>query len=332
MSPASLASSVEWAQSALMEIEHLAATEAKVFDKEVYTNPSVWTVPDHPASQASTKGRAKEEYAHLALSGSDVAEVERLREIEGLADRVEEAQEAAGGWAADNGGWAADAGGSAALAASWAQTARARKSEEAGVASAGESGDFLGRGWGRPPAQGETAQLLLREDAGGAERHAVKSGVCVEEAVLLALQGAQQALCSQLQHLRACLKTKCDLMQTYQDKMAPLAKGKALELISSLETMLVKLKRQVLLALLLALLLAILPPLAALSCESSLSHASAYSACLHLWRIQPAGCKVLLAKQREVEGPARTFHARCGVRGTCWRESWDLQGLRLSRR
>ena len=96
MSPASLASSVEWAQSALMEIEHLAATEAKVFDKEAYTNPSVWAVADHPASQVSTKGRATEEYAHLALSGSDVAELERLREIEGLADRVEEAREAAG--------------------------------------------------------------------------------------------------------------------------------------------------------------------------------------------------------------------------------------------
>lgn len=263
MSPGSLASSVEWAQSALMEIEHLAATEAKVFDKEAYTNPSVWAVADHPASQVSTKGRAKEEYAHLALSGSDVAELERLREIEGLADRVEEAREAAGGWAAAAGGSAASE-----------EKERACKSEEAGVASAGESGDFLGRGWGRPPAQGETAQLMLREDAGGAERHAVKSGVGVEEAVLLALQGAQQALCSQLQHLRACLKTKCDLMQTYQDKMAPLAKGKALELISSLETMLVKLKRQVLLAL--------LPPLAALSCESPLSHASAYYVCLHL--------------------------------------------------
>jgi hypothetical protein len=250
-----------------MEIEHLAATEAKVFDKEAYTNPSVWAVADHPASQVSTKGRPKEEYAHLALSGSDVAELERLREIEGLADRVEEAREAAGGWAAADGG-------SAASAASLAQTERACKSQEAGVASAGESGDFLGRGWGRPPAQEETAQLMLREDAGGAERHAVKSGVGVEEAVLLALQGAQQALCSQLQHLRACLKSKSDLMQTYQDKMAPLAKGKALELISSLETMLVKLKRQVLLAL--------LPPLAALSCESSLSHASAYYVYLHL--------------------------------------------------
>jgi hypothetical protein len=273
VSPASLASSVEWAQSALMEIEHLAATEAKVFDKEAYTNPSVWAVADHPASRASTGGRPKEEYScpkeeysHLALSRSDVAEVERLRQIEGLASMVEasmaeEPREAAGAWAAADGGSAASA--------RWAQTQRerARKSEdmtseEAEVASAGESGDFLGRGWGRPPAQGETAQIMLREDARGAERHAVKSGVGVEEAVLLALQGAQQALCSQLQHLRACLKTKCDLMQTYQDKIAPLAKGKALELISSLETMLVKLKRQVLLPPFL--------PLAPLSCESSL--------------------------------------------------------------
>lgn len=257
MSPASLASSVHWAQSALMEIEHLAATEAKVLDKEAYTTSSAWAkakqplavqehplaVQEHPSSIASTKDRPKEEYAHdtshLALPGLDIAELELQRESKGLADRDEEAREAAGGSAA----------------AERAQAACARKSEEAGVASAGESGDFLGRGWGvAAPAKGEEAQLMLREGAGGTELHAVKSasksGVGVEEAVVLALQGAQQALCLQLQHLRTCLSRKCDLMHTYQDKMVSLAKGKALELMSSLETMLVKLKRQVFLALL----------------------------------------------------------------------------------
>ena len=95
MSPASLVSSVEWAQSALMELEHLAAAEAKVLDKEAYTNPAVCDTaggPDHSyrgalADTSSDASDTSDAYAHPALSESDLAEIRRLREIEGLEGR-----------------------------------------------------------------------------------------------------------------------------------------------------------------------------------------------------------------------------------------------------
>ena len=212
MSPASLASSVEWAQSALMEIEHLAATEAKVLDKEAYTNPAVCDTADGPDQHASATDTsdacdafdAAGAYAHPALSGSDLAEIQRLREMEGL---VGGEQEACDGLA--------------------------RASAVAGLVA--------------PPH-------LLREAQGVAACEAGRRGVGVEEEVLLSLQGAQQALCSQLQHLRSCLKQKCDAMQSYHLSTHKGLQGISQQLISSLETMQAKLKRQVSLLSLLSLL------------------------------------------------------------------------------
>ena len=195
MSPASLASSVEWAQSALMEIEHLAATEAKVLDKQAYTNPAVCDTTDGPdqhnsATDTSDACDATDAYAQPALSVSDILEIQRLREMEGLQGGEQDSSDAF------------------AL---------------------------------------ESAAPSLREAQGVAACEAGRRKVGVEEEVLLSLQGAQQALCSQLQHLRSCLKKKCEMMQSYQNKLAPHKglQGISQQLISSLETMQAKLKRQV---------------------------------------------------------------------------------------
>ena len=56
-----------------MEIEHLAATEAKVLDKQAYTNPAVCDTTDGPdqhnsATDTSDACDATDAYAQPALS------------------------------------------------------------------------------------------------------------------------------------------------------------------------------------------------------------------------------------------------------------------------